>query len=128
MQGEGKKLKPIRYGPFKILEKIGTNAFKLDLPPYMKIYFVINVDNLRLFKPPSIDDEGENFQLPSIDDFSPEYLDEIQQDLILDRIIRTSRRGNVKYHRVGLKGKNNSKEKWMESERVRELYPHLLKN
>ncbi|XP_059064618.1 uncharacterized protein LOC131856732 [Cryptomeria japonica] len=35
MQGEGKKLKPIRYGPFEILEKIGTNAFCLNLPPYM---------------------------------------------------------------------------------------------
>ena len=31
MQGEGKKLKLIRYGPFKILEKIGENAFCLDL-------------------------------------------------------------------------------------------------
>jgi hypothetical protein len=27
LKGEGKKLKPIRYGPFTILEKIGTNAF-----------------------------------------------------------------------------------------------------
>ena len=37
MQGEGKKLKPIRYGPFKILEKIGENAFLLDLLAYMHI-------------------------------------------------------------------------------------------
>jgi hypothetical protein len=36
MKGEGKNLKPIWYGPFKILEKIGTNAFHLDLPSYMK--------------------------------------------------------------------------------------------
>ena len=77
MQGEGKNLKPIHYGPFKILEKIGTNAFKLDFPPYMQIYSVINVDNLRLFEHPLIDDQGENFQLPPIDDFSPEYLDEL---------------------------------------------------
>ena len=38
MQGEGRKLKPIQYGPFEILEKIGTKAFHLNLPPYMKIY------------------------------------------------------------------------------------------
>jgi hypothetical protein len=38
-------LKPIRYGPFTILEKIGTNAFHLDLPPYMQIYSVVNVEN-----------------------------------------------------------------------------------
>ena len=37
MQGEGRKLKPIRYGPFEILEKIGTNAFCLNLPSYMQI-------------------------------------------------------------------------------------------
>eukprot|EP00253_Pinus_taeda_P032598 PITA_32598 len=51
MQGEGKKLKPIRYGPFKILEKIGENDFHLDLPAYMHIYSVVNVDCLRLFEP-----------------------------------------------------------------------------
>ena len=44
MQGEGKKLKPIRYEPFKILEKIGENDFFPDLPAYMHIYLVINVD------------------------------------------------------------------------------------
>ena len=27
MKGEGKKPKPIKYGPFKILEKIGNNDF-----------------------------------------------------------------------------------------------------
>lgn len=27
MKGEGKKLKPIRYGNFNIVEKIGHNAF-----------------------------------------------------------------------------------------------------
>jgi len=56
LQGEGKKLKPIRYGPFKILEKIGSNAFRLDLPPYMQIYSIGNVENLRLYEPPLIED------------------------------------------------------------------------
>jgi hypothetical protein len=50
MQGEGKKLKPIRYGPFKILDKIGENAFRLDLPAYMQIYSVVNAENLRLYE------------------------------------------------------------------------------
>ena len=64
LQGEGNILKPIHYGPFKILEKIGTNAFKLDFPPYMQIYFVDNVENLRLFEPHFIDDRGEHVKLP----------------------------------------------------------------
>ena len=60
MNGEDKKLKPIRYGPFNILEKIGTNAFRLELPPYMQIYSVVNVENLKLYEPPMITYEREN--------------------------------------------------------------------
>ena len=77
MQGEGKKLKPIRYGPFKILEKIGENDFRLDLPSYMHIYSVVDVDSLRLFEPSLIEDPEEQSQLPSIDDLLPEYLTEL---------------------------------------------------
>jgi hypothetical protein len=49
LKGEGKKLKSIRYGPFTILEKSGTNSFHLDLPTYMQIYSVVNVENLKRF-------------------------------------------------------------------------------
>ena len=70
LKGEGKKLKPIRYGPFNILEKIGNNAFHLDLPPYMQIYIVFNVENLILYEPPLIYFQGEDVQILSIDDFS----------------------------------------------------------
>jgi len=56
MQGEGRKLKPIRYGPFKILDKIVENAFRHDLIAYMHIYSVVNVDSLRLFEPSLIKD------------------------------------------------------------------------
>ena len=80
LQGEGKKLKPIRYGPFKILEKIGSNSFNLDLPSYMQISFIVNVENLRLYEPHLIKDQGESVQIPSIEDFSPEYVDELQED------------------------------------------------
>ena len=59
MQGEGKKLKPIRSRPFNILEKIGENAFRLDLPAYMHIYAVVNADCLRLFEPSLIKDLEE---------------------------------------------------------------------
>ena len=56
MQGEGKKLKPIRYGPFKIIKKVGNNAFQLDLPSYMQMYSVVNVEKLRLYETRLIDD------------------------------------------------------------------------
>jgi hypothetical protein len=74
LKGECKKLKPIRYGPFKIIDKIGNNAFHLDFPPYMQMYAVVNVENLKLYEPSLIDDHGEHVQIPSIDFFPQNIL------------------------------------------------------
>ena len=126
MQGEGKKLKPIRYGPFKILDKIGENDFRLDFPAYMQIYSVVNAKNLRLYEPSLIEDLEEKSQLPSIEDLLPEYLNELQEDTILDRKVRTTRQGDVEYLRVGLKCSNPSKARWIKIRQVRELYTHLI--
>ena len=92
----------------------------------MQIYSVVNVENLKLYEPPMIMDEETDIQIPSVDDMAPEYMNELQDDVILDRDVRTSRRGNAEYLRVGLKGMNPSKARWMEIGKVRELYPHLL--
>ena len=56
MQGEGKRLNPIHYGPFKILKKVGNNAFQPDFPSYMEMYSIVNVENLCLYEPPLIAD------------------------------------------------------------------------
>ena len=77
MEGEGKNLKPIRYGPFKFFEKIEHNAFRLNFPPYMNIYLVVNFDKLKLYEPPMIMDQEENDQIPTIDDFSPKCMTEL---------------------------------------------------
>ncbi|GJQ90219.1 reverse mRNAase [Tanacetum coccineum] len=48
LKGEGKKIKPIRYGPFRILKKIGKNACQLELPSYMEMYSVVNLKKVEL--------------------------------------------------------------------------------
>jgi hypothetical protein len=126
LKGKGKKLNPICYGPFTILEKRGTNDFCLDLPPYMHIYSVVNVENLKLFEPPMIMDQDEEVSIPSVDEFEPEYLDGIHEDIILDMRTRTSHQGDVDYLRVGLTDTHPRKAKWIEKHKVRELFPHLL--
>jgi len=85
MKGEGKKLRPIRYGPFTILEKIGNNSFHLDLSTYMQMYSIVNVENLKLYKPPLIMDNKEMGTIPTVDDFALEYLNSLPKDIILNR-------------------------------------------
>ena len=92
----------------------------------MQIYSVVNVENLKLYEPPMILDEDIIIQVPLVDDLSPQYMTELPKDVILDKNVRTSRRGPVKYLRVGLKGMHPSKARWMEIGKVREKYHHLL--
>ena len=89
MKDEGKKLNPIKYGAFFILEKIGNNAFRLDLPPYMQMYYVFNVEKLKLHEPMMIVDRKEDAQIPFVDYFSPKYLNELQEDVVLDKKVRS---------------------------------------
>jgi len=59
LQRPGKKIKDLRYGPFDILEKMGDNVYRLNLPPYMLIYSVVNVENLKLYEPSMLDLEEQ---------------------------------------------------------------------
>ena len=91
----------------------------------MQMYFVVNVENLKLYEPPLIMDTKEMGIVPTVDEFALEYLDELPEDIILDRRTRNSWRGDVEYLQVGFKGMHPSKAKWLEKERVREQFPHL---
>jgi hypothetical protein len=37
----------------------------------------VNIENLKLFEPPMTMDQDEEVSIPSIDNFAPEYLDEL---------------------------------------------------
>jgi hypothetical protein len=57
----------------------------------MQMYAVVNVENLKMYEPRLIDDQGEHVHIPSIDDFSPEFLTELHEDTIPYRRMRTSK-------------------------------------
>jgi len=73
-----------------------------------------------------IEDPEEQSQLPSIDDLLPEYLNELQEDAVLDRKVKTTCGGNMEYLRIGLKGSKPSNAKWIEIGQVRHQYLHLV--
>jgi hypothetical protein len=75
-----RKLLPKRYRPFKITERIGKVAYRLDLPSSMKIHNVFHVDLLLPYKeteaygpaytrpPPHLINEEEEYEIESIRD------------------------------------------------------------
>jgi hypothetical protein len=55
LQGTGKKIKSSWYGRVEALEKVGDNSYRLNLPPYMHIYSILDVENLKLYEPSMLD-------------------------------------------------------------------------
>ncbi|KAA8535891.1 hypothetical protein F0562_030894 [Nyssa sinensis] len=124
LRGEGKKLKPIRYGPFKVLRRIGENACQLDLPIYMEMYSVVNVEKLKLFEPSMLDGEPQEM-LPSINDLVVERETSLTEDTILEKKVTTTRHGDRESFRIGRQGQCPSKAKWFSRDTGQAQFPHL---
>lgn len=87
------------------VEQIGDNAFKLDLPPYLGMYSVINAEYLKLFEPPLLDDDGDDkMVLPRVEDLWFDREDPLAEDCVLERKVTTTRRGERKVSRIGRAG------------------------
>ena len=56
-----RKLGPLYYRPFTILEKL-IAAYKLDLPPHMKVHPIFHVSQLKLYQKP--EDQTRTYQKP----------------------------------------------------------------
>jgi len=106
LQGPTKKLKPIRHGPYKIVEQVIENAFRLNLPKYMNIYSVVNVEHLKLCEPYMLieDEAGLDQILPYIGNLAFDTMDELKEDTLLKNKIHATRRGEIELWLVGLKG------------------------
>jgi len=59
IQGPDKKIKDFWYGPFDILERVGDDAYKFIIHPYMHIYSYVNVESIKLYDPSMLDQEEE---------------------------------------------------------------------
>ena len=59
VQRPSRKLDWQRYGPFRIIERIGKAAYRLKLPEELKIHNVFHVSLLRLHRPRQGDDSPE---------------------------------------------------------------------
>lgn len=70
------KLAPKRYGPFEILEKIGTTAYKLKIPDQWRIHLVFHVSLLTPFK--ETEEHGPAYEMPLPDVIEGEEEHEVE--------------------------------------------------
>ena len=55
LTGPHQKLRPLCYGSYTITKAVGDNAFELNIPPFLGLHLVFNVDLLRPYFPPLLD-------------------------------------------------------------------------
>jgi hypothetical protein len=61
---------------------VGDNSHILNLSPYIYIYSIVNVKNLKLYESSILDQEEEK-HLPSIEYLAPDSHEELEEDTIL---------------------------------------------
>ena len=87
--GKERRLTPCFAGPFRVLKKIGTLAYELELPSHVKVHLVFHVSLLNKYVPTAHHVLQDNSRLQ--DDGSLQ----VQPEYILDRRVKNLRSRNI---------------------------------
>ena len=132
--GTARKLCARSAGPFKVLKRIGPNAYVIDLPPDSGISSTFNIEDLVAFKghfdiptdpffepthEPTIDHPTTSDITPASLPISPAPKEHI--DAILDEQIISTRDGGVQRFLVRWSGRPASDDTWITSDDLQQI-------
>jgi hypothetical protein len=83
LTGPHRKLLPLRYGSYTITKVVGDNAFELNIPPFLGMHPVFNVDLLWPYILPSLDTSEIAEQLTPTK-LNPDCMQQESNDHIVD--------------------------------------------
>jgi hypothetical protein len=91
---------------------MGDNAFELNIPPFLGLHPVFNVDLLRPYFPPLLDTSEVAEQLTPIE-LNPDCIQQESNDHIVDRQIKGTRQQRIQLYRVVKAGQLLHQGKWL---------------
>jgi hypothetical protein len=84
-----RKLHPLHYGSYTITKAMGDNDFELNIPPFLGLHPVFNMDLLRPYFPPLLDTSNIAQQMtPTY--LNPDCIQQESNDHIVDTQIKST--------------------------------------
>ncbi|KAI3811028.1 hypothetical protein L1987_20743 [Smallanthus sonchifolius] len=120
--GKKGKLAPRYVGPFKILERIGKVAYKLDLSPSLgNVHPTFHVSNLKKCL------ADENLHIPLDDVHIDETMHFVERPVeIMDREVKQLKRSRIPIVKVRWESKRGTEFTWESEDQMKLKYPHLF--
>ncbi|GJY89523.1 hypothetical protein Tco_0504719 [Tanacetum coccineum] len=118
------KPNPRHIGPFKIIAKVGTVAYRLELPDQLsRVHSTFHVSNRKK----CLSDETLGIPLDKIQiDDKLHFVEELAG--IMDREVKRLKQSRIHYVKVRWNSRRGPELTWKREDQFQKKYPHLIAN